>query len=50
MQNKQHKKHLNHNNNSHKIIVYNKTGVFKLMCSDCNTFHIRQTGRSFTTR
>ena len=35
-------------NNSHKIKKYNKTGVYKLTCSNCNKFYIGQTGRPFT--
>ena len=29
---------------------FKATGVYKLSCSDCNSFYIGQTGRSFQTR
>ena len=32
------------------IDIYNKTGVYKLKCNDCNKFYIGQTGRSFSSR
>ena len=32
------------------IDKYNKTGIYKLNCSDCNSFYIGQTGRSFYSR
>ena len=42
------KKHINDINTD--IDKYNKTGVYKLNCNDCNSFYIGQTGRSFSSR
>ena len=41
-------KHINNTNTD--IDKYNKTGVYKLNCNDCNSFYIGQTGRSFSSR
>ena len=38
------KKHINGTNKD--IDKYNKTGVYKLNCNDCNSFYIGQMGRS----
>ena len=42
------------NNNINKILlpknsksVEDKTGVYKIMCNDCDSFYIGQTGRPF---
>ena len=37
------KRHINDTNKD--IDIYNKTGVYKLNCNDCNKFYIGQTGR-----
>ena len=42
------KKHINDTNTD--IDKYNKTGVYKLNCNNCNSFYIGQTGRSFSSR
>lgn len=40
---------LRHNLN-HQKNDYNRSGVYRLKCNDCECFYIGQTGRSFTTR
>ena len=30
--------------------IYNKSGIYKLKCSDCDSFYIGQSGRNFETR
>ena len=42
------KKHISDTNTD--IDKYNKTGVYKLNCNDCNSFYIGQTRRSFLSR
>ena len=37
------------NGTNKDIDIYNKTGVYKLNCNDCNKFYIGQTGRSFSS-
>lgn len=41
-------KNLDLNNSSHKANVYNRTGVYKLMRSDCNRFYSGERGIPFT--
>ena len=42
------KRYLNGTNKNTDI--YNKTGVYKLKCNDCDKFYIGQTGRPFSSR
>jgi len=36
--------------NAHKVKRKMETGVYKLICNDCDAFYIGQTGRNFETR
>jgi hypothetical protein len=37
-------------NNKDKLPKYKKPGVYKLMCPECDSFYVGQTGRSFEIR
>jgi transposase-like protein len=43
-------RHLLNNRTNNKQDIYNKSGVYKLTCTDCNKQYVGQTGRPFYIR